>query len=117
MRADIAREYGETWVKRTVAKNGYPKSVVLRGIVAGHIKPDMQNDSIMRTVPIVMTDAELCELLHIKPHTMRKLLREGPSRKRTAEESDIRLIQKIVVGGKRLWSRESVESFVKGKIE
>jgi len=60
----------------------------------------------------LMTDAEVCDLLRIQPGTLRKLLREGPPRKRNRNAGDLRLVKRILVGGQRRWLRESVEQFI-----
>ena len=63
----------------------------------------------------LMTDAELCERLRIKPATLRKYMREGPPRKRFASTGDVRTIRHFTVGAQRRWFRQSVDEFIHGK--
>jgi hypothetical protein len=63
-----------------------------------------------------MTDDELCDLLRISRVTLRKILANGPARKRYRNGGDLRLIQHIHVGGLRRWLKDSVESYIKGEI-
>jgi predicted site-specific integrase-resolvase len=70
-----------------------------------------QRESASRDLEM-LTDAELCKILRISPVTLRKHLREGPSRRRYASTGDIRLCRKVLIGGKRRWPRVAVERFL-----
>ena len=59
-----------------------------------------------------LKDIELCAVLKMTPVTMRRHLRVGPPRKRCRQSGDIRLIKRKIVGGQRLWLRESVRKFI-----
>ncbi len=66
------------------------------------------------TDALLLTDAEICDLLGISKSTIRRQQREGPPRKRYANAGDIRLIRAAMIGGQRRWCRKSVEAFVNG---
>lgn len=54
-------------------------------------------------------------MLRISPVTMRKILLYGPPGRRYKNTGDIRTIRNLIIGGKRKWSRKSVERFVDGE--
>lgn len=68
----------------------------------------------MRKEPL-MTDDELCALLRITRPMLRKVLNYGPASKRY-QGGDLRLIQRVHIGGQRRWLPESVEAYIKGEI-
>ncbi len=66
----------------------------------------------MTSPSTLITDGELCALLRISPKTMRRILRSGPPRVRHRNGGDLRLIQKVLVGGQRRWLKSSVDVFI-----
>jgi len=65
------------------------------------------------TLPVLLTDAELCELLRIGKATLLRHLEHGPpSRHRDA--IDVRKLHRCHVGGERRWGRDSVLGAING---
>jgi len=72
------------------------------------------SDTILSQYPTLMTDEEVAEVLRITKTTIRNNLKFGPPKRRHGLESgDLRLIQKVIVGGQRRWLRDSLEAFIK----
>jgi len=63
-----------------------------------------------------LTDDELCERLNIDRRTLQRHLKYGPPRVRYPNAGDVRLIERQQVGQKRLWSKDSVDAFLRGEL-
>ena len=61
-----------------------------------------------------LTDQDLCELLKIKPRTLRALLQGGPPKAYDGDPNmlDVRDIRHVRVGRRRLWSRQSALALI-----
>ena len=60
----------------------------------------------------LMTDEEVADFLRISVKTLYNHLKNGPPQKRNTNSGDVRLIDRVHVGGKRLWRRNSVMQFI-----
>jgi hypothetical protein len=70
-----------------------------------------------RSLPDLMTDSEVAEVLRIKTDTLIRHLRNGHPRGLDRNVLDVRLIEHVKVGGKRRWLRASVIAAISGKNE
>lgn len=57
------------------------------------------------------TDRELAEMLDVSVSLIRKMAKEGPSR-RGANVLDIRLAECIVVGDMRRWNKDQIDKLL-----
>lgn len=88
------------------AVSQYPRT--RREKIAAAILSEEADISTDNSLPDLLTDAELADLLRIKLDTLYKHLRHGPPRRRARNVIDIRTIRHVRVGGRRRWLRDAV---------
>ncbi len=62
----------------------------------------------------LMTDTEVAEFLRISLRTLQNHLKNGPPTERNPNTHDIRLVDRVVIGGQRRWSRASLMEMING---